>query len=131
MFKSILNAVLHHDKKMNAIHTKLTELQLELSSLQNEQKEASVIIEKVHIDQLHIDKYELSNNFANLGIKDLTGKLNIGANYGSSLTAAEVEAAAARNGAEKQQHIQQKQEKAQQKLSDGPTYAIRGRTPTD
>lgn len=37
----------------------------------------------LYIDKLYLDKYEQNNNFANLGIKELSGALNIGATYGS------------------------------------------------
>jgi glucan-binding YG repeat protein len=48
-----------------------------------EKKDPPIIIEKIHIDKIVLDKYELNNNFGQLGIKELKGKLNIGATYGS------------------------------------------------
>ncbi|MHC0038046.1 hypothetical protein [Pseudoneobacillus sp. C159] len=37
----------------------------------------------VFIEKLYLEKYEQNNNFAQLGIKDLSGALNIGATYGT------------------------------------------------
>lgn len=45
-----------------------------------------IIIEKINIEKIILDKYELNNNFGQLGIKELKGKLNIGATYGSEYT---------------------------------------------
>ncbi|MED4227631.1 hypothetical protein [Neobacillus cucumis] len=46
-------------------------------------KDPPIIIEKINIEKIILDKYELNNNFGQLGIKELKGKLNIGATYGS------------------------------------------------
>ena len=45
-------------------------------------QEAPIIIEKITIEKIILDKFELNNNFGQLGIKELKGKLNIGATYG-------------------------------------------------
>ncbi|MEH7120194.1 hypothetical protein V7128_22630, partial [Neobacillus vireti] len=49
-------------------------------------KDPPIIIEKINIEKIILDKYELNNNFGQLGIKELKGKLNIGATYGSEFT---------------------------------------------
>ncbi|TWE06010.1 hypothetical protein FB550_10225 [Neobacillus bataviensis] len=49
-------------------------------------KDTPIIIEKINIEKIILDKYELNNNFGQLGIKELKGKLNIGATYGSEFT---------------------------------------------
>ena len=46
-------------------------------------QEPPIIIEKITIEKIILDKFELNNNFGQLGIKELKGKLNIGATYGS------------------------------------------------
>jgi hypothetical protein len=51
-------------------------------------KDPPIIIEKINIEKIILDKYELNNNFGQLGIKELKGKLNIGATYGSEFTPA-------------------------------------------
>ena len=40
------------------------------------------ILQTLYIDKLYLEKYEQNNNFAQLGIKNLSGALNIGATYG-------------------------------------------------
>ncbi len=45
-----------------------------------------IIIEKINIEKLILDKYELNNNFGQLGIKELQGQLNIGATYGRAFS---------------------------------------------
>jgi len=38
-------------------------------------------VDTIHIDKVIVERFDLSNNFANLGIKDLGGTMNIGAVY--------------------------------------------------
>ncbi len=40
------------------------------------------IFKALYVDKLYLDKYEQNNNFAQIGIKELSGALNIGATYG-------------------------------------------------
>ncbi len=49
------------------------------------EKDPPIIIEKINIEKIIFDKYELNNNLGQLGIKELKGKLNIGATYGSDI----------------------------------------------
>lgn len=127
-FKTILNALTNHDKNMEEIHLHLKMLQTELAEIKKENNGPPIMIEHINIETLRVDKYELSNNFANLGIKDLKGKLNIGANYGQGMTVQEdmdpqekVNAAMGK--------MNEKKEKIQQKKQDGPNYSIKGRKP--
>jgi hypothetical protein len=48
------------------------------------------IFKTLYIDKLYLDKYEQNNNFAQLGIKELSGALNIGATYGRDVVPKEV-----------------------------------------
>ncbi|WP_313798965.1 hypothetical protein [Cytobacillus sp.] len=43
------------------------------------------IYETLFIDKLYLEKYEQNNNFEQLGIKELSGALNIGATYGKDV----------------------------------------------
>lgn len=76
-------------KKISFLETNIEELKETIAKIkmekqeQLEAKDPPIIIEKVHIDKIVLDKYELNNNFGQLGIKELKGKLNIGATYGS------------------------------------------------
>ena len=51
---------------------------------QNESR--SIIIENVTIENLNIDQADLSSNFGQLGINELSGQLNIGTTYQSKLS---------------------------------------------
>ncbi|WP_409300163.1 hypothetical protein [Peribacillus sp. SCS-155] len=43
----------------------------------------AVVVQELHIEQVIVDRYEQNNNFAQMGIKELSGVLNIGATYGA------------------------------------------------
>ncbi|WP_203362072.1 hypothetical protein [Bacillus sp. REN10] len=43
----------------------------------------SIVYQQFHIDHLYLDKYELTNNLGQLGVKELSGSLHIGASYGN------------------------------------------------
>lgn len=45
------------------------------------QPKQSIVVEKIMVEKVLLDKIDLSNNFGQLGIKDLTGHLNIGTTY--------------------------------------------------
>jgi hypothetical protein len=57
-------------------------------SLEGKQEVKEVIVKQepilktIYIENLNLDKYEQHNNFAQVGIKELSGALNIGATYG-------------------------------------------------
>lgn len=78
-------------KKLSFLEMNIAELEKSLHDLQNQKQsekerkttEPPIIIEKINIEKVILDKYELNNNFGQLGIKELKGKLNIGATYGS------------------------------------------------
>ncbi|GHH98367.1 hypothetical protein [Neobacillus kokaensis] len=77
-------------KKLSILELNIKELKTALHALQNQTQpekthktnEPPIIIEKINIEKIILDKYELNNNFGQLGIKELKGKLNIGATYG-------------------------------------------------
>ncbi|WP_051348719.1 hypothetical protein [Peribacillus kribbensis] len=45
-------------------------------------EDKQVVIKEINIDKFFLDKYELNNVIAQMGIKELSGALNIGATYG-------------------------------------------------
>ncbi|RRJ62760.1 hypothetical protein EHV15_07260 [Paenibacillus oralis] len=49
---------------------------------EQKQKQPPIHIEKLDIEKVLIDRVETNNNIGAVGIKELAGKLNIGANYG-------------------------------------------------
>jgi Cu2+-containing amine oxidase len=75
--------------EMNMEELKKAVLEMDKKSSQEmkvKSEEPPIIIEKINIEKIILDKYELNNNFGQLGIKELKGKLNIGATYGSDFT---------------------------------------------
>ncbi|PWA13448.1 hypothetical protein DCC39_00725 [Pueribacillus theae] len=60
------------------------EIQRMKINLTTEREEKPVVIRELKIDKILLDKYEQNNNFGCLGIKDISGQLNIGATYGNS-----------------------------------------------
>ena len=83
-------------RKLTSLELDIKELKKSLLAIQEQKKESEekkiihkeppIIIEKINIEKIILDKYELNNNFGQLGIKELKGKLNIGATYGSEYT---------------------------------------------
>ncbi|MCM3672079.1 hypothetical protein M3181_24665 [Mesobacillus maritimus] len=53
-------------------------------------KQEEPILQTIYVDKLYLEKYEQNNNFAQLGIKSLSGELNIGATYGKGAVPKEV-----------------------------------------
>ncbi|HJV31273.1 MAG TPA: hypothetical protein VJ558_03695 [Bacillales bacterium] len=76
------------ESNLNSLKKDLKDFQEKANLQKDEQiiKEPPIIIEKINIEKIILDKYELNNNFGQLGIKELKGKLNIGATYGSEFT---------------------------------------------
>jgi hypothetical protein len=78
-------------KKIASLEMNIEELKKTLSAneeinqhgTESKMQEPPIIIEKITIEKIILDKFELNNNFGQLGIKELKGKLNIGATYGS------------------------------------------------
>ncbi|MFK9092914.1 hypothetical protein [Bacillus salipaludis] len=79
-------------KKLISLEMNIEELKKTLQGFQEQKekiiqtKDPPIIIEKINIEKIILDKYELNNNFGQLGIKELKGKLNIGATYGSEFS---------------------------------------------
>ncbi|MCM3767856.1 hypothetical protein [Neobacillus niacini] len=81
-------------KRLLSLEKNIAELEKLVCVLQEQAKpdkakktnDPPIIIEKINIEKIILDKYELNNNLGQLGIKELKGKLNIGATYGSEFT---------------------------------------------
>jgi hypothetical protein len=75
------------EKLMQTYRSQLNELREEIGHMKQQQKTKEksinqpVIFQEIKIDKMLLDKYELNNNIAQLGIKELSGSLNIGATY--------------------------------------------------
>lgn len=74
-----------------AILKRLAEIEGKLSTIKVEnQINPPVVIKEIHIDKFYLDKYEQNNNIAQLGIKELSGALNIGATFGKDTVPKEI-----------------------------------------
>ncbi|MGV3464556.1 MAG: hypothetical protein ACO1OT_04605 [Heyndrickxia sp.] len=76
-------------KKINHLENKLEkyqEMENMVQELREQKKEETIqppiVVERLNVERLIVDKVELNNNFGQLGIKELKGRLNIGATYG-------------------------------------------------
>jgi hypothetical protein len=80
--------------ELEVLRGQLREQELHIQRIEESYKQlpAPIIIEQIKIDKVVVDKMEYHNNFGALGIKELSGKLNIGANYTMSKDEAAMEA---------------------------------------
>ncbi|MBB2479546.1 hypothetical protein H5P36_05035 [Bacillus sp. APMAM] len=76
-------------KKIILLENKLEkyqEMENLVKELQEQKKEEllqpPIVVERLNVERLIVDKVELNNNFGQLEIKELKGRLNIGATYG-------------------------------------------------
>ncbi len=53
----------------------------EETAKENPREGQPIIFQEIHVDKLFMDKYEQTNNMGQLGIKELSGHLTIGASY--------------------------------------------------
>lgn len=56
------------------------------NSKDNEVPTTTIKVDHLQVDQIIIEKLEYANNFGQLGIKELTGKLNIGTTYDGDIS---------------------------------------------
>jgi len=129
LFKKLFLSFDKNDKYFQ-IEQKVQLLELEVQRLhllekkweqqQEENKQPPIIIEKVHVDKILFDKFELNNNFGQLGIKELKGRLNIGATYGSDFFHPEV----GKETEEKKEESGTERKKPVKPLADGPKVNI-------
>lgn len=68
-------------QKLELIEQKISDFQVENTKVKGP-ADTPVVIKEIHIDKFYLDKYEQNNNIAQVGIKELSGALNIGATFG-------------------------------------------------
>ncbi|WKB34673.1 hypothetical protein QS257_11890 [Terrilactibacillus sp. S3-3] len=112
---------------MKKLQENLLRLESELQQLseQNQQSPppSPIIIEKVNVEKIFVDKIEHNNNFGALGIKHLEGRLNIGANYGVDAVTLEKFKKKQKDKMQKASSASSKNESSQK--NGGPMYHIR------
>lgn len=72
-------------KRMDELVEKHNELLRKWEESERDAAEQNPNMRTLYIDKLYLDKYEQNNNFAQIGIHELSGALNIGATYGKDV----------------------------------------------
>ncbi|RFB12632.1 hypothetical protein DZB84_17870 [Bacillus sp. HNG] len=57
---------------------------------QSKSNDLPIVYQDIKVERMLIDKYELNNNIAHLGVRDLSGSLNVGATYGTGIIPSEL-----------------------------------------
>ncbi|MEH7386704.1 hypothetical protein V7147_15025 [Bacillus sp. JJ1521] len=81
---SIKKQILQCESDNKQILEEFNELKKQLKS-EKEGSEQPIIYQDIKVERMLIDKYELNNNIAQLGVRDLSGSLNVGATYGTGI----------------------------------------------
>jgi hypothetical protein len=100
-------------KRLEAIENRLHMLESGNKEKDNKRQEQPVVIKEIHIDKFYLDKYEQNNTFGQLGIKSLSGALNIGATYGREVLPKDVSAQIKEDMEEMKNMYKQKQNEAE------------------
>jgi hypothetical protein len=117
--------------KNSSIEKKLESLEQEIKKIsllqqQGEHVQPPIVIEKINIEKIVLDKFELNNNFGQLGIKELKGRLNIGATYGGDFFRPE-DMAEKNDEKDKVKKDERKEKTAEKKPTEGPKINIQPR----
>lgn len=80
--KAICNDKSGYEERVHNLEEQVRDLIKHCNS-EKDNSNATVNIEQLFVDKILIDRLEYNNNFGSLGIKELSGMLNIGANYTS------------------------------------------------
>lgn len=118
--------LIRKNEQIEELKGKIKSLEKEISQMKKEpkqtetivEKEPPIIIEKINIERVYLDKYELNNNFGQLGIKELKGRLNIGATYGTDPF---------KNFPESEEIKEKRNERKEKNEKKGPEVNIRGK----
>ncbi|NHC17922.1 hypothetical protein G6554_06510 [Bacillus sp. MM2020_4] len=66
---------------MNEVKAETKTVPNNLSEAQTKESSPTIQIEHLQVDKIVIEHLDYANNFGQLGIKELSGKLNIGSTY--------------------------------------------------
>ncbi|MFD2671231.1 hypothetical protein [Marinicrinis sediminis] len=71
-------------KQSRSMQQRIEALEAQLSALKKDTVAGTVQVDYIHVERLVIDQPQFNHHFGQLGIKELSGKLNIGAtSYGN------------------------------------------------
>ena len=104
-------------KRVDQLLEKCNEFIKETGETKESTTQQDSIFKTLYIDKLYLDKYEQNNNFSQLGIKELSGALNIGATYGSNAIPKEV-TEEVKEEMEKMKATKEKMNAAKEKVED-------------
>lgn len=86
-FSLMKESVKENNQQISDLKDELERVKIDPSLKKEEQP---LVIREIKVDKILLDKYEQNNNFGSVGIKDLSGELNIGATYGKTALPAEI-----------------------------------------
>ncbi|RXT04825.1 hypothetical protein [Ammoniphilus sp. CFH 90114] len=122
------------DKHALKLDERLRKLENDIMVLKDVEKSRSIIVENLNIEKIIVDRVHYENNIGTIGIKELEGKLNIGANY-------ETDSHIAKVGEKKKGLVQKQNQKAsasngntagaKKSDSSGPAINLKNRTLSD
>ncbi|MBP1157746.1 MULTISPECIES: hypothetical protein [unclassified Paenibacillus] len=120
------------DNPSAELERRIAELERKLqeqASAKPEEPRPTVVIEHIAIDKLVVEKWDHSNNFGALGIKELGGKLNIGVNYSGPIDGEVLKDffPKAKTKPESKDNSPQKTKPGTTGSSDGPSCTIRAK----
>lgn len=92
--KILTKKIAELEKKISSLEATLHEVQHIAETKNNnhitdppkKETSPSILVEQLKVEQIVIHHVDYANNFGQLGIKELTGKLNIGTNYEGQLS---------------------------------------------
>lgn len=85
--KTFTKKISELENKISSLESKIIEVKTEVNSIsvpaEKKEKDSppTVQINHLQVDQIVIEHLDYANNFGQLGIKELSGKLNIGSTY--------------------------------------------------
>ncbi|GIN20879.1 MAG TPA: hypothetical protein DEO65_01475 [Bacillus bacterium] len=87
-YQELYKRIISLEKKMSALETWADETTAEMDSRNEEARvhdpDHSVLFQEITVEKLFVDKYEQVNNVGSLGVKELSGQMNIGATFENS-----------------------------------------------
>ncbi|MDN3019369.1 hypothetical protein V7161_06295 [Neobacillus drentensis] len=84
--KAFLQKITELEKKISMLEANLHESKTTPDETIQKENQPTIKIEHLQVDKIIIEHLDYANNFGQLGIKDLSGKLNIGTSYEGDLT---------------------------------------------